>query len=76
MTGFYLSFCDPDRPRGAQFLGGLYLKADSFIEAVQISHRLGLNPGGEVKGFEFELSAAPVGVEYGRLLSREEVEAS
>lgn len=47
---FYLSFADPGRPKGTQFLGGAYVEAESLAEAVTRSHTLGINPGGEIKG--------------------------
>lgn len=45
---FYLSFCDPDRPKGKQFLGGCYVPAHDAAGAVTFSHLLTCNPGGEV----------------------------
>jgi hypothetical protein len=48
-----LSFADPNRPKGTQFLGFAYVRADSFGDAVQATWRLGINPGGEVMGWEF-----------------------
>ena len=50
MTYFWLSFADPDKPRGKQFLGGCVIEAESFPGAITEAHRLGCNPGGEVMG--------------------------
>ncbi len=50
----WLSFCDANLPEGSQFLGALVMRADDFMSAVALSHALGLNPGGEVRGIEFE----------------------
>ena len=47
---WWLSFCDPDKPEGSQFLGGIFTKAAGFVSAVQKTHDLGINPGGECKG--------------------------
>jgi len=52
MPYFWLSFCDPDRPKGTQFLGALVAEGDDFIEAVRESHLRGVNPGGEVLSVE------------------------
>lgn len=40
---WYLSFAEPDH-----FLGGLFIQARGFVSAMQKSHEMGLNPGGEV----------------------------
>lgn len=45
---FYLSFADPDLPKGSQFLGACYVEADSEVQAVRTAHARGCNPGGEV----------------------------
>lgn len=45
---FWLSFADPERPTGTQFLGACMVEADSPIAAVKTAHALGINPGGEV----------------------------
>lgn len=49
---FWLSFADPGKPKGAQFLGVAVLSADSFADAISRAHALRINPGGEVQGFE------------------------
>lgn len=46
---WWLSFADPELPEGTQFLGAAIIKASNFLEAVRVSHILGINPGGEVK---------------------------
>lgn len=70
---YWLSFADPDLPAGAQFLGALIVEADSFIEAVQTSHRIGQNPGGEVKGVPVPPGRAIPEAFVGRLLSKDDV---
>ncbi len=72
---FWLSFADPDLPKGTQFLGGCVVRATSFIEAVQVSHALGINPGGEVQGHPVAIPDGfhPVPEAYiERLLSRDD----
>lgn len=69
LTLFWLSFADGTRPTGTQFLGVVIIRDSDFVEAVKAAHRLGANPGGEVKGTEIEADIPP---EYmDRLLSRE-----
>lgn len=48
MTWWWLSFADGKRPRGDQFLGACLVQASDGIDAVRTTHRMGLNPGGEV----------------------------
>jgi hypothetical protein len=48
-NAFYLSFADGNRPKGSQWLGGCYIRADSIDEAMVLSRALGINPGGEVR---------------------------
>ena len=52
MKTWWLSFADPLRPTGQQFLGVVIVDAIGFIEAVRVTHILGVNPGGEVRGIE------------------------
>ena len=51
MTWFWLSFADPNKPRGTQFLGASIVLASGFLEAVQKAHALGINPVGEIRGY-------------------------
>ncbi len=48
MSYFYLSFCDPGRPKGQQFLGATVVDADGPEGAIARARVLGVNPGGEV----------------------------
>lgn len=79
MSWWWLSFVDPDRPEGDQYLGAVLLKADDVAHALFCSHEKGLNPGGEIAMFEI-----PKEFEYRievnmnlthRLLTREEAES-
>ena len=47
MAFHYLSFAGEEGWRGCTVV-----EADSFLEAVLKTHRLGINPGGEVAGVE------------------------
>lgn len=67
---FWLSFADPTRPAGEQFLGACIVEAPDPISAVQMSWALGCNPGGEVK-FAV-LPMAPPEDKRGRLLGPDE----
>lgn len=49
MALFWLSFCDPDKPEGSQFLGACIVEASHFFNAVPAATVLGINPGGEVE---------------------------
>lgn len=66
---FWLSFADPDKPRGEQFLGVVMLQARDLRHAHMESHRLGLNPGGEV--LIYPVAEPPESYRY-RVLSRME----
>jgi hypothetical protein len=70
---WWLSFADPDKPEGEQFLGGLFLRGHTLPAVITESHLRGLNPGGEVQVVELppELEVPEKWAE--RLLSREEV---
>lgn len=74
MSFFWMSFCDASLPKGSQFLGGLLIEADDFHAALLKSHRLLINPGGEVKAFEVKvpISESIEGEYANRLLTREE----
>ena len=56
---WWLSFADPDQPKGSQFLGVAIVDAVCFEEAVVWSHMLGCNPGGEVQGVDISEEQVP-----------------
>jgi hypothetical protein len=74
---FYLSFADGDLPDGQQFLGGAYVQAFNEGAAVGRSHKLGINPGGEVRILgplpAEQLDANVPAADRERLLTREEL---
>lgn len=46
---YYLSFADPKRPKGQQWLGCCYVEAESVHHAIlHVSREHDCNPGGEV----------------------------
>lgn len=72
---WWLSFCDTDRPPGTQFLGVAVVQAPTFAAAITRSHRIGVNPGGQVQAVG-PLRASDVPPEWrDRLLSAADVEA-
>lgn len=72
-TLWWMSFCDPEKPKGQQFLGVCIVEAPGFMHAHQKAWALGINPGGEIQATQVE----SVPVEYlDRLLSRAELEAA
>lgn len=44
----WVSFADPDRPAGSQFLGVAIVRAWNVGHAASVCHASGCNPGGEV----------------------------
>lgn len=48
-----LSFCDPERPVGQQWLGGINICADTITDAITLTHQAGINPGGEIQFIGF-----------------------
>lgn len=78
MKFFYLSFCDPTLPEGQRFIGATMVKATDERDAVSKTHRLGINPGGEIALIELDLWAfndIPLEARYlvNRLATRDEV---
>lgn len=51
MTWVWLSFADPDKPKGTQFLGVAIVEGEDVVDGAAEAHRLGINPGGEVLGY-------------------------
>jgi hypothetical protein len=70
---FWLSFADSTLPPGTQFLGAAVVRAKAIIEAIQVAHAIGINPGGEVQGHPivYEPGIKPIPDSYiERLLDR------
>lgn len=74
MDTFWLSFADPKKPQGEQFLGACVVEADDLKAAVIQAHVKGINPGGEVLGLRTDTRSAILIPEKwkNRLLSKAE----
>lgn len=70
---WWLSFADGAKPKGFTFLGVVIVEAFGFVDAIQKSHDLGINPGGEIQGFLVPADSHPVAL-HNRLLQRDELE--
>jgi hypothetical protein len=70
---WWMSFCDPTKPKGQQFLGVCIVEAKGFVHAHQKLWTLDINPGGEIQAMQ----VVGVPTEYhNKLLSRAELEAA
>ena len=79
-----LSFCDTQRPKGEQFLGVAIVAVPHLFEddegsavkfAIRETHRLGINPGGEVLTFEVPPEGEQLARQHvHRLMERAELE--
>lgn len=67
---YWLSFASVEPPH--DFLGVAIVYADDFRDAVEQAFALGINPGGEVRGYEVQSSAIP-GDCLNRLIDSEEI---
>lgn len=70
---WWMSFCDPEKPKGQQFLGVCIVEAPGFIHAYQKAWALGINPGGEIQAAQVE--GIP-GEYMNKLLSSAELKAA
>lgn len=73
MAWRYLSFTDPARPKGQQWLGALIIEADGIEDAVTRAWTIGQNPGGEVLCRPME--RVPPAEFRGRLLNQDDLRA-
>lgn len=74
MTFWWLSFCDPNRPTGSQFLGVAIVEqpeGSNVGVAAMAAGLLGCNPGGEVLGYPWSECEVPAKF-VGRLLTKDE----
>lgn len=69
---WYLSFADPSKPRGKQWLGGCYVKGDDIRQAMLRAWEAGCNPGGQIYGIPVE---NPGDAFVDRLLNKEQLRA-
>lgn len=74
---WWLSFCDPGKPKGEKFLGVAIVQANGFALAITETHLRGINPGGEVAFQEIppEVGHDEFASFCNRLLTRGEAEA-
>lgn len=56
---WWLSFADPNKPEGEQFLGVIITLAGGIGEATQKLWDMGINPGGEVKAYPYPDDVEP-----------------
>jgi hypothetical protein len=71
---FWISFADPDKPEGDQFLGVVVVQGGGMQEAIQNAWSMGINPGGQVMAFELLDDEVPDEQYRRRLMSKEELE--
>lgn len=71
---YWLSFCDPNKPAGSQFLGVSVVPALDFAEAVTVANAMRCNPGGEVLGAAIPDELMVPGRFVGRLMSKAEAQ--
>lgn len=69
---WWLSFCDPSKPGGGQFLGVVIVEAYGPADAMDRSHEMGINPGGEIEACRVPPEDHPESVRN-RLLSKDEL---
>lgn len=55
----WLSFVDPDRPKGSRLLGVSIVRAANAVEASTVAWELGCNPGGEMAMFDLPENWTP-----------------
>ncbi len=68
----WMSFCDTDKPKDSQFLGVIITKALGLAHAVDKTHAMGINPGGEIKSCEIEANEIKP-EHFDRLLSKQDL---
>ncbi len=69
---YWLSFADPDLPKGSQFLGVVITNAVGVAHAMQKCWDLGCNPGGQVMAYPTDAAKIPKEC-FDRLLSKQEL---
>jgi hypothetical protein len=71
LAWWWLSFADPDRPEGQQFLGACVVMSHGLLSATLTAHTFGCNPGGQIQAMgPLEITVRPGWAN--RLLTREE----
>lgn len=71
---WWLSFADPERPEGTQFLGACLVKASNVPMALRRAHELHINPGGQVAAWgPFTDGEIPADQKRNVLLGRDDI---
>lgn len=72
---WWMSFVDPDKEEGKRFTGVIIVKALGISHALIKTHKLKINPGGEVKFVEIPLHDKNIKTHHlDRLLQKDELE--
>jgi hypothetical protein len=72
---WWLSFCDPDKAEGSQFLGVAIVEGANLVQATSSAWRHKCNPGGEILGVQLPHATHVSTNMMNRLLTRNEAEA-
>lgn len=67
----WMSFCDPGKPKGEQFLGVIITRAKGAAHAMIKVHELGINPGGEILSYHTDAEIDPSN--FDKLLSKNDL---
>ena len=70
---WWLSFCDTDKPKGTQFQGVIIIKAMGLADATYRTHKLGINPGGEIQAYDLSELPNDYSKVGEKLLSKEQL---
>ncbi len=54
LSTFWMSFCDSNKQSGQQFLGVIIGQGTNLRDAVIRTHKIGINPGGEIISCKFD----------------------
>jgi len=72
---YYMSFCDPDKPEGKQYLGSIIIDGADVKDALKNSRIFSINPGGEVMFIDITKVTDKIKSTHKyRLLNEEEVD--
>jgi hypothetical protein len=59
MALYWMSFCDPAKPKGEQFMGVALVEAETEAGMMTQSWLTGCNPGGEIQFVEIPVEDLP-----------------
>lgn len=71
----WISFCDIEKPKGQQFIGVVITMSKGIAHAIDKTHMLGINPGGEVMSYETD-SADIAPEHFDKLLTKGDLVAA